>query len=462
MSDILEIKLDDYTVHPFPSRDSFTNESKKYECLKKWGYENSLSGYVLNPNQFSRTFHEYVELRQLNNGELIIYNRKKGIYQFDTVGILPKLVKRAMNICHDLWNPGDASTALKAIQHDTMTVVNEFNDNDIIVLADGVLNLTDFTLHPHSPEYVSAVQLPFCYNSEQQTPIFNRYLNDISCGDEEIKQLLQEISGNCLSHSTKACKAFWWVGKGANGKSVFASILQNLVGEGNYATTSLSALNGSFGLSSLINVNLNIASENNSASVNPEIFKALVSGDSVEINRKYKDAITMKLHAKHVFLFNTLPDSSNDLSHGFFRRIIIVPFNKNLTEDEIDVDLPDKLKAEMPGIFYWAIEGLKRLIKNQYQFSPCSASSKALEAYKAQLNPAAMFFEDCFTICQGQQTKKSDIYYLYQEYCEKNSYDPLQRQKFWKSLNAYFDDKNYTFRVKKIKGYEYLEGITQK
>lgn len=446
---------------PFPSKDNFIDESKKYECLKKWGYENSLTGYVFNANQFSRTFHKHVELRQLNNRELIIYNNSKGIYEFDTMEVIPKLIKYAMNLVKDLWNPGDASTALKAIQHDTMTVVKEFNDNEIIVLEDGVLKLSDLTLNPHSPEYVSTVRLPFCYNTEQQTPVFDKYINDISCGNEEIKQLLQEISGYCLCNSTKACKAFYFVGKGANGKSVFANILQNLVGDGNYSTTSLSALNGNFGLASLVNVNLNIASENNNASINPEIFKALVSGDSVEINRKYKDAITMKLHAKHVMLFNDLPDS-NDLSNGYFRRIIIVPFNKNLTEEEIDVELPDKLKKEMSGIFHWAISGLKRLINNQYQFSLCTASDKALEDYKSQLNPVSMFFEDSFTLRQGEQIKKSDIYLLYLEYCNKNCYDPVPRQKFWKSLNAHFADKNYTFRVKKIKGYEYLEGISSK
>lgn len=435
---------------------------QKTEILRSFGFEKILSGYKFNANQFSRTFCKYVTVRLFSNSGLAIYNYKKGIYELDSEEILQKLIKHFMNLFDDLWNPSDATSALKSIKYDTLTVVNQFNNGDFVVLEDKVLDLTDFTLKNHSPDYFSTVQLPFRYEDNCNTPIFNGYLNDITCGDEELKRVLQEITGYCLCSSTAAEKAFFLVGNGCNGKSVYAKLLQMLVGEGNYSTTSLSSFNGNFGLASLINANVNISAENNCGKINSEVFKAVVSGDSVEVNRKYKDAITVKLHTKLIMLFNELPES-NDLTYGFFRKLLIVPFKKTLVADEIDVNLIEKLQYELSGIFRWAIEGLQRLRKNQYVFSHCRICESALEAYKSDLNPVAEFFEECFTTDQPEKSiLKSQIYLTYTDYCVQNSYDSLQCQKFWRLLKAYFSDKKLDFRIKKIHGREYIVGISSK
>ena len=286
-------------------------------------------------------------------------------------------------------------------------------------------------------------------------------MDEVTCSDKELQSVLQEIMGYCLCNNTKAEKAFFFIGNGSNGKSVFSKILQKLVGDENCSSTSLSELGKSFGLSQLVNSNVNIAAENNANAINSEIFKAVVSGDKVEVNRKYKEALTINLHTKLVMLFNELPES-NDLTYGFFRKILIVPFNRTFTDSEKDVHLFDKLLDELSGIFHWALEGLKRLQKNDYVFSNCEACEKALEQYKNNLNPAALFFQQYFQIDDSSQVKRSDIYRIYLEYCQQNSYSPLQCQKFWRALKAYFADKGFNFRIKKIKGYEYLEGIRLK
>lgn len=431
-----EINLSTYLSRDFPSKGSCDEK----ELLNDFGYERFLNGYKLNHSKFSRTFRKYVTMVMMRNGELAVYNHSLGIYETDCEEILHKLIKHCMNIARDLWNPADASIALRAIRHDTLHVVNSFNNDEIIVLEDGVLDLSDYRLYPHSPKYLSTVQLPFGYGSAAATPIFDAYLDDITCGDEELKAVLQEMTGYCLCNSTSAEKAFFLVGNGCNGKSVYARLLQSLVGESNYSTTSLSALNGTFGLASLMNANVNISAENNGERLNAEIFKSIVSGDVVEVNRKYKDAISVRLHTKIVMLFNELPDS-NDLTYGFFRKIMIIPFNMSISREKIDVNLPEKLKEELPGIFRWAIGGLKRLREQEYVFSACKACDQALEAYKTSLNPAAPFFEACFDLIPDKSVRKSEIYRTYLRYCAENSYDPLQCQRFWKALKSYLTIK---------------------
>lgn len=456
--DIKTIDVRDYFTPDFPKKDFKQSDNEKQELLENFGFEKDQDHYKFHHNTFSRTYRKYTTIKLLKNNELAIYNHKIGIYELNCDEIINKTIKYCMNFVYDLWNPYHASVALKTIKNDTFDIVQQFNTGEYINLQNGILDLTTFKRYKHAPRYLSTVQLPFEYTSAVPTPSFEKYLDDITCGDDEMKLLLQELLGYCLCNSTAAEKAFFLVGGGCNGKSVFAKIIQMIVGENNYSTTSLSALNGTFGLASLMNTNVNIASENNNGKINSEIFKAIVSGDVVEVNRKYKDALSCQLHTKLVLLFNELPDSS-DLTYGFFRKVIVIPFKKTISKEEIDVDLINKLSNELPGIFFWAIEGLKRLRKNKYQFSPCKACDEALEQYKHSLNPVASFFEESFITGQSGSIRKSEIYLTFVQYCNDNSYEVLQCQKFWKFLKSHFVDKGYSFRTKKVKGYDYIEGI---
>jgi len=458
---VKKINIYDYFTKDIPKKDPDRSDEENDALLKKFGFEKGQKSYEFSHNKFSRTFRKYVIIKLLLNNEPVIYNQKHGIYERDCSEIIEKLIKYCMNLVYDLWCPYYAQVALKTIVHDTFEIVRQFNAGDYINLKNGVLDLNTFKMYKHSPEFYSTVQLPFEYTKASPTPVFDRFMEDITCGDKDMQLLLQEMAGYCLCSNTFAAKSFFLVGEGNNGKSVFAQVLQNIVGEGNYSSATLTALSGTFGLASLINANVNIAAENNSGRVNSEIFKAIVSGDVVEVNRKYRDAISVKLHTKLVLLFNELPDSS-DLTYGYFRRIILIPFRKIVSKEEMDVNLINKLEKELSGIFHFAVEGLKRLRANKYQFSYCKACEDALEAYKQTLNPAASFFEEMFVIEEGASIRKSEIYLAYIKYCNDNACEILQCQKFWKCLKSHFADKSYSFRSKKIKGYDYLEGLRLK
>lgn len=460
MKEVLEINILDYIK---PKSLILITELSEDDYLEKIGFvENQKGGYSFKCNVFSRFILEAIDVVLLSNeDELALYNQTKGLYELNAGPKIAKIIKFFINYKEELWQPYYESVALLTIKRDVFSVAKDFNTGDYINLEDGVLDLSSYKLKKHSPKYLSTIQLPFKYLSKMETPIFNKYLNDITCGDVEIQNVLQEITGYCLCNSTAAEKAFFFVGSGCNGKSVYAKILQMLSGDGNFSNTSLSAIGGNFGLAQLSSSNVNISAENNSAKVNSEVFKAIVSGDTVEVNRKYKDAISVKIHTKLVLLFNSLPDC-DDLTYGYFRKILIIPFNQRIQKEDIDVSLIDKLKEELPGIFHWAIQGLKRLQKNNYKFSDCEASNVALSKYKEELNPVTIFFEENYAFRNGLSVKRSDIYKSYYNYCINNSIDVLSCQKFWQCLKAYFADKNQPFDLKKIKGNDYVKNITLK
>lgn len=455
---IRKVIIRNYVNKDFPEKNLNLSDDEKEERLKEFGFEKDDKKYKFNPSKFSRKLRSHSKIKLLKNNEFTIYNYRRGVYELDCEETLKKLIKHALNLVADMWNPYYASVALQAIRTDTLEIVEAFNSGNFINLKNGILDLKTLTLSPHSPDYLSTIQLPFNYEKALPTPVFDKYLDDTTCGDEELKRVLQELLGYCLCNSTAAEKAFFLSGSGCNGKSVFAKLIEMIVGEGNYSSTSLSALSGSFGLASLLNSNVNVAAENNSGRVNSEIFKAIVSGDVVEVNRKYREALSCQLHCKLVLLFNELPVSS-DLSHGFFRKLMIIPFKHTVPKEKIDVELIDKLQKELPGIFYWAVQGLVRLRKNQYQFSPCKLCDDALEQYKRSLNPSAAFFEECYKIEQGYEIRKSEIYQNFSRYCYDNSLESINCQAFWKGLKAHFSDKGYNFRIKRKKGYDFIEGI---
>ena len=439
------------------------NTMKKEDYLKKIGFSiNGNDDYSFNCNVFAKFFLQHIDIvYQSNQENFAIYNQTNGVYELHCLPTVKRIIKFFMNQADDIWQPMYENLAIRSIKTDLNKIVMNFNDGNYINLRNGVLDLDDFKLYKHSPKYLSTIQLPFEYTGQRAMPIFKKYLNDISCGEFYWQMLIQEIMGYCLSNSTAAEKSFFFYGSGCNGKSVLAQIIQKLCGEGNYSNTSLSSLGGNFGLAQLANSNVNISAENNSSRINSEIFKAVVSGDTVEVNRKYKEAISVKLHTKLVLLFNEMP-SCDDLSYGFFRKIIIVPFKKKIPTEQIDVSLVSKLENELPAIFGWCIDGLMRLQNNNYQFTDCQASNVAMIEYQHLLNPVSDYFFNNYEPAYNGKIRRSELYSNYMLYCAENGIEAINRQGFWKMLKAALQDTRYGFKISKIRGYEYLKNFTTK
>ena len=66
----------------------------------------------------------------------------------------------------------------------------------------------------------------------------------------------------------------------------------------------------------------------------------------------------------------------HDKSDGFFRRQIVLTTKDRPAGRADDPFLVDKLLREKEGIFLWCLEGLHRLIGNNYQFSISKAKEK--------------------------------------------------------------------------------------
>ncbi|MFH5833863.1 phage/plasmid primase, P4 family [Halalkalibaculum sp. DA384] len=279
-------------------------------------------------------------------------------------------------------------------------------------------------------------QLPFRYHEEASAPLFSQYLDDV-LPDKDIQRLLAEYIGYVFvsSSTLKLEKALILYGAGANGKSVFFEIVNALLGSENVSTYTLQSLTDKSGYyrAKLANRLVNYASEIN-GNMETSIFKQLVSGEPVEARLPYGDPFTLTDYAKLIFNCNELP-SDVEHSNAFFRRFMIVPFDKTIPESEQDKELAAKIiRNELSGVFNWVLDGLQRLLK-QRGFTTCQAVEKQNERYRLESDSVQMFINDSgYEKSLDHYEKLSKIYSEYKGFCGEDGYYPVSKRKFSKRI----------------------------
>lgn len=426
-------------------------------------YDEQKNSYTFNANAFAKHFIKRCHVRSTKDGRLFLYNRK-GVFEELSEVSLGKVIRTIMHEGRwDSWKSPYEAEVVKVLQREAITVEEMNTNRNYINVRNGMLSLTTFTLQPHSPAFLSTVQIPIEYDPNATAPHFMTFMKDITIDDFQLINVHQELVGYWLTVETKAEKAVYYYGMGANGKSVMASIVTALVGEANVSSVPLSEFSQTFGMENLIGKSLNIAAENEMGgkALKTENFKAIVSGDNITINIKYRPAISYRPYCRLVFLVNNLPDSS-DVTEGYFRKLIIVPFSRTFKKEERNVDLKDELLKELPGILNWAILGLKRLRSNNYQFSECKAIKETESTYHDEQNPVREFFHSHVVQVNGSRTKQSDFYNMYSQWLTVQGIDDKgtkSRQVFWRYFKVILDSENIPIVKKKVKGTVYYDGI---
>lgn len=196
-------------------------------------------------------------------------------------------------------------------------------------------------------------KLSFGYDTAAQCPKFYAYLNRVLPDIEKQKVIAEYLGYVFIRNSVlKLEKSLILYGSGANGKSVFFDIVQNLLGSSNVSNFTLQSLTDPNGYtrSLLTGKLLNYASEI-SSKMNPTLFKQLVSGEPVEARMIYGKPFILRDYARFVFNTNTLP---KDLEHntGFFRRFIIIEFDQTISDEEKNPMLANEIiENELPWCF---------------------------------------------------------------------------------------------------------------
>ena len=281
--------------------------------------------------------------------------------------------------------------------NDTEKDTQSINDFQFIPLAGGkLLDWRTGEVKPWDPDTNLTYTLPVEYDPQAICPSWERRLTEW-LPEEGSRLILQEFIGYSLIPYMGFEKALVIQGEGANGKSIFLEVIQGLLGYKVVDSINMRNLFSRFGQAGLVGKILNIVNEAGSDYLrgsHADDFKNLVSGGRIQADVKNLAPITFNNTAKFIFASNH-DIKTGDKSEGWLRRLLIVPFEQDFKDSKVPkYEIMNELRAEYPGIFNWAIEGLRRLMKQQ-QFSESEAARRKKETYVQDNDITSDFYMNC-------------------------------------------------------------------
>jgi len=304
-----------------------------------------------------------------------------------------------------------------------------------LTLQNGLYDLIDHMLIEPSVDIFTTNLLPYKYDPKATCPRWVQYLDEIFMSNVDAVKFVQEAIGYAFYKKIPTPALFFLVGSGSNGKSVFIDTLSSLCGDDNVGNISLNLLTNEIYILDLFGKMINVSSETpNKRLLNTDLVKAVVAGDWVTGRELYKRPSKFKPFAKHYLAMNELPNI-DDNTHGMWRRIYVLKFPRKFEEHEMDRDLTEKLKAELSGIFNWAMEGYERLRKQNFSFSESESMKKTKNQYKAKSNHVVDFITRCLQSGESDDSMTFKLVYEhYLEYCSSEGHRKPHPKKEFRSL----------------------------
>jgi P4 family phage/plasmid primase-like protien len=389
------------------------------------------------------------------------------VYLWDGTKYVTWSQTQLRNYAHEKFSPKPAEhVASEFCQWVNRTNLIEhewFRDSTrgFINFRNGVYSLASGTLEAHSPAYGFLYTLPFSWEPEAACPNFDQFMRDISLGDEQLEKLLLEFVGYAICDQDYWLqKALLLIGEGSNGKSTFLKIVEELTGRENVSFLSLYDLQVETSRSHLEGKLLNISDElPNYNFKNTELLKKLLGG-TMTMRKLYHDGIMIENSTKFIFAGNEIP-STNDVSEGLFRRLVIVPFNAKFklgpgAEDAkaADVGLLGKVKAELPGVFNRVMRHYQSL-KKRGHLATADRSSAELQRYRDEVDRVGSWVKDnlYWNGSWGEDKPFVEVATVFEKYVsdsKRSEERPLSKFHFTKHLRRHitsFDERYARQRV---------------
>lgn len=325
---------------------------------------------------------------------------------------------------------------------------------DWIVFKNGVYNIETDEFEDLSPDKIIMNKINHDYNPEAYSEIVDKTLDKLACHDEQVRMLLEEVIGYCFYRRNELRKAPIFIGDKANGKSTYLDMIKTLLGDENTVALDLNELGARFKTAELHGKLAIIGDDIGDEFIpNPAIFKKVVSGDRINVERKGKDPFDFNNYAKPLFSANNIP-RIRDKTGAVLSRLIIIPFDAKFSADDEDFDpyIKYKLRSDesMQYLVQLGLQGLKRVLNNR-GFTTSDRATKALEEYEKNNNPILLFFDE-IDVDEIIDEPTCDVYGKYNSFCMNNNFTPMSNIEFSKKVKKVY---NLEIVDKKIKGKKY-------
>tara|TARA_R110002012_G_scaffold225020_1_gene397003 strand:- start:623 stop:2026 length:1404 start_codon:yes stop_codon:yes gene_type:complete len=315
------------------------------------------------------------------------------------------------------------------------------SEHYLLGVQNGVLDLKTKKLIELTPDCMVVKRAAVSFDPEADAPHFKKFLEEI-LPDAELRKFLLRVLGYLMTGSVREHKWFFFIGEGRNGKGVVNRTMMKMLGDYAAKIETHILMQGA-------------PKAQNAAS--PEILslqgKRFLSGNETKEGQAWDDARIKDMtggdpqsgrfnHQNNYVQFdptykivvagNNFP-MARDSSKGFWDRIVVFPFTKNLTPEEIDGDLEEKyIYKEFSGILNMLLDGLEDYLQNGLQIP--KALLDATNKYKDESDLIKQFVSDCCIKDSESREKVKDVYTEYRGWAVDNGLSPLAQPRFSRAL----------------------------
>lgn len=429
----------DRLVHPYKEKALKVLKEQNAAKKKKDCYQTERpewwDGNNVNEDIFCTQYLENHQLYCINNvffdlnGEYNLSELSKEIYELIKPYVIRNIADRTKRI-------------IEALKYKCYTPPPALNEN-VIHVRNGMLKIKNGKFRFYADKIFTMNRLDVDYKADApKSDKWIEFLNQLL--SEEDVMTLQEYMGYLLIPSTRAQKMLMIIGNGGEGKSRIGRVLYELMGNNNIVNGSISDLdNGSkarfsrvklVGKMCMLDDDMDI-----SALEKTDFLKQLISSEILlEIEPKGRPSFFAKLYSRIIAFGNSPLSSLYDRSRGFFRRQIILtakPVSKNRVNDKY---LSEKFISEIEGIFLWCLEGLERLIANDFEFTLSEEAKNNLVLAEREMNNIIPFLESeyNFKFDVSKQIHSREFYWAYTSWCSINGLSALSQKTFTSFLKA--------------------------
>lgn len=287
-----------------------------------------------------------------------------------------------------------------------------------LVVENGTLDLVTGLLRESMAEDMNTMCAAVAYDPKAKCPGWERHIQFVTGGDQDLARYLQRAVGYTLTGKTKEQKLFFLHGNGDNGKNVFMDVVAAMLGDyaatadenflsgGSEHPTQLAALQGK---------RLIYADETDeSRKVRESRIKHLTGSKTIKARFMRQNYFEFTPRFKLWIMGNhKMSITGND--DGIWRRIELVPFMQKIRPEDKVPDFDQILiKDELPGILNWALEGLK--MWNTTGLHQSKVVKRATEIYREDEDEEAQFFLDRVVRCPEESGGVMVFSALFQEY----------------------------------------------
>jgi putative DNA primase/helicase len=308
---------------------------------------------------------------------------------------------------------------------------------DVLNVQNGLLDVRTREMKPHSPEFLSAIQLPVTFDPEARCPAWEQFVSEVFPEDSEA--IAWEIPAWLMTPVNDIQKAVLLLGEGSNGKSTYLRGCMAFVGRKNTAALSLHRLEqDKFSVARLVGKLANICPDlptDHLASTST--FKALTGNDVLPAEYKFKDSFEFVPFCKLIFSANR-PPRSDDATHGFFRRWQVVPFSRSFEEGAKETKRPEELDAcladpaELSGVLNKALQALAKLREDG--FTQSESMRQAWDEFRNVTDPLAVWLEQFTTRIHTAMVAKSELMAAFNRYLTDAGKPPMTQMAFGLTL----------------------------